>query len=650
MHVPNIRHPAALAYDQESFLLHNLLENIPEAIYFKDIESRFILINHAAARLFKLASPEGAIGKTDFDIFTKEHARAAFEDEREIIRTGIPIVGKEERETWADGSISWAMTTKLPLRNTAGAVIGTFGISRDITERKRAMEQIAEQAMLIEIVPDAVIVTDLESNILFWNKGAENVYGWTALEVHGQKTYDLFYSKEADVKSDELRQAVLTKGSCRGEVCHLTRNQKKLTVESHQMMVRDADGFPKTILIVNTDITEKKKVEAQLLRAQRMESIGFLAGGIAHDFNNILAPILIATGLLRGSVGKPEAQILDTVDSSVIRGAAIVKQLLHFARGAEGERSKIQFGDLIKEVEQVLKNTFPKNIELNVIVPSNLWTFTGDPTQLYQVLLNLCVNARDAMPMGGKLVVTVENRHLDELHAMVNAEAKVGPYVILSVEDSGVGMDSEILEKVFEPFFTTKEVGKGTGLGLSTTFGIVKSHGGFITVESEPGRGTSFHIFLPIQTLSEELPIQAQSEECPRGNGETILVVDDESSIISVTSQTLQRFGYNVVTASNGAEALAIYTRQHNQIAAIISDLAMPIMDGITAVEAIKRINPDVEIIISSGRYDDSSLAKATDAGVKHFLKKPWSAATLLRALDEVFRPSLTEKSFAVTR
>jgi PAS domain S-box-containing protein len=644
MHAPNHKFKirTTMASMQGDFLLQNLLENTPDIIYFKDLESRFILINQAAAKLFKLKSPNEAIGKTDFDIFTEEHAGAAFADEQEIIRTGNPIVDKEEKETWADGTISWVSTTKMPLRNREGEIIGTFGISRNITDRMHAIEKNAEQAALIDIAPDAIIVCNLQAQILFWNKGAEQIYGWTSQEALGRTPANILFPKEGRAKDDEILRTVLNQGTWKGEIRQLTKDNKKLVIQSHQTLVRDAEDRPKSIFIINTDITEKKKIEAQFMRAQRMESIGVLAGGIAHDLNNILAPILMSIGLLKISARETEVRIIDTLETSAQRGADIVRQVLSFSRGMEGGHTDIQLKYLFKEIGQIVKDTFPKNIEFHIAIPQDLWTIAGDLTQLHQVLLNLCVNARDAMPNGGHITITAENRCLDEHYAVINRKAEVGPYVVLSVADNGMGIEPDILDKIFEPFFTTKESGKGTGLGLSTTMGIVKSHGGFLTVYSDPGKGTAFHVHLPAKISSEAIPQQSQAEGLPRGNGETILVVDDENSILSIASEILLAFGYKVQTAVNGARAVAIYQQNQKEIAAIVTDMAMPIMDGLSAINAIKRINPNVKVIAASGLLDESSMARAAHAGIKYFLHKPYSTENFLKTLQEMLNEPVT--------
>jgi PAS domain S-box-containing protein len=386
------------------------------------------------------------------------------------------------------------------------------------------------------------------------------------------------------------------------------------------------------------DLTERKKLEHQFLRAQRMESIGTLAGGIAHDLNNILAPILMSIDILRDACIDPQAStILETIEVSAKRGADIVRQVLSFARGIEGERIEIQTKHLLADLESIIKDTFPKDIRLHFAVCSEPWTILGDPTQVHQVLLNLCVNARDAMPNGGKLTIGVENAVLDQQYAAMNLQAKPGNYVNINVTDSGTGIPPELLEKIFEPFFTTKEVGKGTGLGLSSVIAIVRSHGGFVKVYSESGKGTTFRVYLP----AADVPAGAAGEgpalvSLPRGNGETILLVDDEPSLITVASQTLQAFGYRVLTATDGADAVAVYLTHRNEVAVVLTDMMMPVMDGPAMIHALLRINPEIKIIATSGLNANGGLTKVSETRVKHFLTKPYTAETLLKVLRAV--------------
>jgi PAS domain S-box-containing protein len=523
-----------------------------------------------------------------------------------------------------------------PVCGKDGRHYGRIWAYRDITDRKLAEVQIADQAALLDKARDAIVVRDLKGVILFWNKGAERMYGWTTDETKGKYVGDLVYSDSNQFK--EINELTLKKGEWQGELEHLTKDGGRITTEARWTLIEDSAGQPKSVLSIDTDITERKKMEAQFMRAQRMESIGTLAGGIAHDLNNILAPIMMSIGILKTLSENPQAKsILDTIDISAKRGADIVRQVLSFARGLEGERTELQPKHLLNDLENIIKDTFPKDIRLQFFIPNDTWTILGDPTQVHQILLNLCVNARDAMPNGGSLVINVQNAVLDEHYAAMNIHAKAGRFVNITVTDTGTGMPPGVVDKIFEPFFTTKEVNKGTGLGLSTVMAIVKSHEGHVSVYSEPGKGTAFNIYLPAMEISS-IARKEQSEEAslPRGNGETILVIDDEASILTITSQTLQAFGYRVLTAMDGADGVAVYAQHRKSIAVVITDMMMPIMDGPNTIRAIMRINPEVKMIAASGLNANGNVAKISGAGVKHFLTKPYTAGTLLRVIRTI--------------
>jgi PAS domain S-box-containing protein len=526
--------------------------------------------------------------------------------------------------------------TVTKLLGEAGNPIGLASTERDITERKRAGEQIAEQASLLDHARGAILVRDLDGKFLYWNKGAERMYGWMSQEAVGRTVLEIHRTDPK--KFEEINKLVISQGEWNGEILHLAKDGREITCDLNCTLIRDDEGRPKSILVISTDITEKKKLEAQFMRAQRMESIGTLAGGIAHDLNNILAPIMMSIELLKETASDPQStKMLETIEVSAKRGADIVRQVLSFARGMEGEKIEVQPKHLLKDLESIIKNTFPKDIRLQFSIPNDTWTILGDPTQVHQVLLNLCVNARDAMPNGGTLTIGVENCVIDEQYAAMNLQAKPGCYVKISVTDSGTGIPPEILDRIFDPFFTTKELGKGTGLGLSMVMTIVKSHEGFINVYSEPGKGTTFKVYLPATELSSEARmIQMQSLSPPRGNGETILVLDDEASILAITSQTLQAFGYRVLTATNGANGMVVYAKHKNEIAVVLTDMAMPIMDGPATIHSLMQINPAVKIIAASGLNANGGVAKASSFGVKHFLTKPFTTGTLLKTLRTV--------------
>ncbi|WP_193197070.1 response regulator [Nostoc sp. MG11] len=503
-------------------------------------------------------------------------------------------------------------------------------------ERKQTEQKIREQAALLDIATDAIFVHDLDDKILFWNKAAERLYGWNNEEAIAKHKHNLWQEKNLSQLQEAL--LILTKnGSWEGELYQITKSSKEIIVESRWTLVREFSHKAQSILVVNTDITQKKQLEAQFLRAQRLESIGTLASGIAHDLNNVLAPILMTAQLLEKQVHDEHSQrFLSIMIKNAQRGANLVKQVLSFTRGIEGERTLLQLKHLIVDIQQIIKETFPKSIEVSTQIPHNLYTVCGDATQLHQVLMNLCVNARDAMPNGGILKISAENLLVDENYAEMHIDAKVGSYVAVTITDSGIGIKPEILERIFEPFFTTKELGKGTGLGLSTVLGIIKSHGGFINVYTEPRKGSQFKVYLPAQEATET--IAEQEQELPLGNGELILVVDDEAAIRDVTKTSLESHNYKAITASDGIEAIALYAEHRDKIFLVLTDMVMPSMDGLTTIRTLRKINPDVKIIAVSGLASSDKVNVAYDMGIKAFLSKPYTASQLLQTISTVKR------------
>lgn len=520
-----------------------------------------------------------------------------------------------------------------PLKDS-GFVVSTLQIfatrAAGEFERLEADTRIREQAALLDKATDAIFVRDLEHRVVFWNQGAEKMYGWTAAEVRGRFTPEFLYPDPR--LFHPAVEALIDKGEWAGELEKKNKAGEVLTAECRWTLVRSASGAPESVLCIETNITERKKLEAQFLRAQRLESVGTLASGIAHDMNNILAPIMMAVDLLK-SEAKDEGtlELLNTLESCSHRGADLVRQILSFTRGVESMQVAVDLRHLIKELQKVMKEVFPKDVKFDISFGADLWMILGDPSQLHQVFLNLCVNARDAMPHGGKLTLAMENVVLDEIYAAMNPDGKTGPYVVITVTDTGTGMPPKVLDKIFEPFFTTKELGKGTGLGLSTVIGIVKNHGGFVNVYSEEGKGTNFKVYLPAQTSESQLKeVSVTQTGIPRGNGELILLVDDEKGIREIALKTLTRFGYRVIEAENGATAVALYVQHQKDIALVLTDVSMPIMDGAALVTALKSVNPDVRILVSSGLPTNGGLAKAMESGVRQFVPKPYTAEKML--------------------
>jgi PAS domain S-box-containing protein len=614
-----------------------IISSAMDAIISIDAEQQIVLFNGAAEKMFRCPASE-AIGQS-IDGFIPKRFRGAHTNHVDnfgranITRRSMGSLGAifglrgNGEEFPIEASISQA--------DVDGHKLYTV-IIRDITERKKSEDQLREQAALLDQARDAILVRDLDDRILFWNKGAEQIYGWSSGEVLGKKIQDIYYGGHTD-QYDKTKQLVLENGEWAGEVRHITKAGKEIIAQSRWALVRDDNGNPKSLLVINTDVTEKRKIESQFLRAQRMESIGTLAGGLAHDFNNILSPIMMAIRMLQVKFPDEDSQrLLSLLHLSAERGSELVKQVLSFARGVEGERIIIQPRHLIREIVKILKDTLPKSIDVAYDTSADLWTVTGDITQLHQVLMNFCVNARDAMPGGGKLAIRAENMRIDDNYARMNLDAEPGRYVLVTISDTGTGIPANIVDKIFEPFFTTKEYGKGTGLGLSTAMGIVRSHGGFITVYSEVGRGTEFKIHIPAIGAHQVGQTDEAQSEMLIGRGELILVVDDEAVIREITQKTLETYGYRAITASDGTEAVAMYAQHRDEIQAVLTDMMMPYMDGPATIRALQKMNPHVKIIASSGLAESSRASEAASVGVKFFLPKPYTAEQLLNTLEEL--------------
>ncbi len=620
----------------------SFMDHSPAVAFMKDDQGRYVFINRTFERLFGMTSEE-LRGKTDFDFLPKETARQMRENDARVLASSQSMELTEVVPA-PDGVLHHWMVCKFPFQDAGGEnYVG--GVALDSTARLKAEAQIRAQAALLDRARDAILVRDFEDRITYWNKGAERVFGWTTAEAVGQNASKLLFA-EVPAELASARKGTLEKGEWTGELPCLTKAGKKRTVQTHWSLIRDDAGSPAAKLIIGTDITEKKQLEAQFLRTQRLESIGTLASGIAHDLNNILAPILMSAPMLRWGL-KPEQfeKTLLTLEASAQRGADLVKQLLTFGRGVEGERGPVQARHLIQEIVKMAQETFPKNITSRSKCPPDLWPLNGDATQLHQVLLNLCVNARDAMPRGGTILVSAENIQISAADAGSSAETKPGPYVLVRVEDTGQGILPEVMERIFDPFFTTKAPGKGTGLGLSTVLGIVKSHQGFVKLESQAGKGTSFQVYLPAAAQESNKDARSETSSLLRGNGETILVVDDETAILDTWKKTLQAYGYQVITAQDGVEALTHFAQRGEEIDLVLTDLLMPILDGVGLVRCLKKMNEAVKIIVSTGLDSEAEqggmLREAQGLGVTCSLRKPYKTEEMLHELHQALLPAL---------
>jgi PAS domain S-box-containing protein len=613
---------------------HLLFSKNPLPMWVVDLETlAFLAVNDAAIQNYGYSAAQFA-AMTVVDLHLPEDVgpvQARFFGDQRLLPTRNLVVKHRKK----DGSVFSADITSCPI-NFSGR-LAKLALAVDVTERRHAEALIREQAALLDLASDAILVRDLSGRVSFWNKGAERLYGWTADSAHGSQIADLFPDSDG-AALDAAEEELLARGEWSGELRKLTQSGREVTVTSRWTLLRDDKGEPRSVLIIDTDTTETKKLEAQFLRAQRIESIGTLATGMAHDLNNILAPILMSAGFLRWDLEPDEREkAISRIELSVKRGAEIIQQVLTFGKGIDGERVAVDSAAVVEEVSKIIGQTFPKNVNFSVEADHNLWAIVGDRTQIYQVLLNLSVNARDAMPQGGHLRLRATNTTLIRELPALPAPAPPGAYVLFEVSDTGCGIPPADRERIFDPFFTTKEVGKGTGLGLSTALGIVKSHHGVVTVESQLGSGTAFKVLLPATPLAAHKRTSRIELAFPRGHGEVVLLVDDEPDVLAGMCSLLQRHHYRVLSAANGQEALEIASNQVDPIDALVTDMMMPAMDGISLIRDLLLRMPDIKIIASSGLGTDMGdslrAQELKSLGVSCFLAKPYSAEKLLTLL-----------------
>ena len=622
----------ALRQSQERF--RQITENVADMIAVLDLEGRRLYNNPAYHNI--LGDPDALRGTESFnDIHPedRERIRALFAN---MVSTGIGS-RTEYRFLLADGSVRYIESHGSVIRDVAGRIGSVLVVSRDVTERLAAERRLREQAALLDKSRDAIIATDLEYRISYWNPSAEQLYGWTAGQATGQILPQLGLGFEAG-RFAAAREQLFADGEWRGVFTLQARDGHTVQVESTWSLIRTDDGQPRSILVVDTDVTEKKKLETQLLQAQRVESIGTLTGGIAHDLNNVLAPILMGGGMLRLGVTDPaDLKLVEIIIASARHGADLIRQLLIFARGAEGEHHAVQPGKLLREIEPLIRQSLPDKVQFVFSVDFDALPVMADSTQIKQVILNLALNARDAMPQGGRLTIRIRNVTVDGTWRRRMSDGKGGPYICLSVTDTGTGIPPSLLEKIFDPFFTTKEIGKGTGLGLSTVHGIVKGHGGFLKVESEVGHGTTFHIFLPA-LVTRPAPATDPTLPVPaRGRGETILVVDNDAGMRGIMKPLLEYHGYAVILAGDGREGLEQFRNRTGLIAAVITNLVLPQINGPALIAALRTLDPGVRIIVISGVGKAGAVPVETiDPPVAAVLHKPFEAAPLLAALSQV--------------
>lgn len=551
-----------------------------------------------------------------------------------------PVGTVETRWRRKDGSVCDVLLHSSVLDPSNHAAGMTFSAT-DITERKKAEERLRHMSRVLEQSPVSVVITDLKGTIEYVNPRFCQLTGYTLEEAVGKNPRILQSGQTPIEDYRDLWRTIKQGRDWRGQLLNRKKNGDLYWELASISPMRNAHGKMTHFLAFKEDITERKQLEEQFLRSQRMESLGTLASGVAHDLNNVLAPMMMAVELLReGERGAEDASMLKMLDQGARRGADMVRQLLAFGRGMDGQRVDLQPRPLLKEMAKIIEETFPKTIKLEKRFAEELWSVHVDATQIHQVLLNLCVNARDAMPGGGTLTLSAENTILDADIAAINPESKTGPFLLLEVADTGTGIPPGLLEKIFDPFFTTKGLGKGTGLGLSTVIGIVKNHGGFVKVASRLNEGSRFQVYLPALASEGASRLVAPSRPIPNGRGELILVVDDEESVRAIVARALEGHGYRVLVAANGAEGLMMFSKEHGAVQAVLTDVVMPVMDGGTLIRVLQNYSPGMPLIAMSGLPTQEVELSNSGARPATFLHKPFPPQQLLEALFHLLDPT----------
>jgi two-component system, cell cycle sensor histidine kinase and response regulator CckA len=521
-------------------------------------------------------------------------------------------------------------------------------IARELREAQERQQRLwTEQALreseerfrqLAENISESVFwMADPKARqMLYVSPAYENIWGSSCESLYARSHIWI----EAIHPDDRLRMETnmfekLLEGNCDEEYRIIRPDGSLRWIRDRSFPITDHRGIPYRAVGFAEDITNRKSTEAMLRRTERLESLGTLASGIAHDLNNVLTPIIGIVQLLPlklTNLDEQTLQLLQILEKSAHRGADLVKQILSFSSGVESKPTNTHINNLLLETQKIIQQVFPKNIEFSINLPADLWSIVADATLLHQVFMNLCVNARDAMPQGGTISITAENLVIDQHFAQMHMNAQFGDYVLVTVADTGIGIPPNILEHIFDPFFTTKDIGKGTGLGLSTVIGIVKSHNGFIDVQSEVDHGTKFKVYLPATERTEATVVINTAPIL--GASELILVVDDEVDIQEITQATLAAHGYKTITANDGVEAIARYAEHKQEISVILLDMMMPMLDSTTTIRTLRKLNPQVKIIAMSGLATHEAVNQAMSEGVQAFLAKPFTAQELLNHLS----------------
>lgn len=611
----------------------SLFERVPIGLYRTSAEGKILDANPALLQMLGCDSLETLLESDVTKAYADPTERARWQQFMEAEGT---VRDFETRWRRLDGSIRWVRESATATCGADGRVLFYEGAVQDVTDRMRALERIRYQAGLLQQVSDAIISLDLDLTIRSWNRAAEMIYGWGTDLVIGQPLAAVLRSPGVD-EATILREAIGS-GYWEGELVRLRHDGSEVSIAESVTLLRDSGGRPTGLVTVGRDVTRHKQLEAQLVQAQKMELVGQLAGGVAHDFNNLLTGIIGYSDLVRRALpaDSPVRADIEQVLRSARRASQLTQQLLAFSRRQMITERVVNLNEQIAEMNKMLHRLIGEDVELTTVPQPDLWTVKADPVQIEQVIINLAVNARAAMPDGGRLTIGTANVRLAASGKGAEEESTDGDYVMVSVTDTGVGMTPEVRMHMFEPFFTTKPVGEGTGLGLATVYGIVKQHGGRITVESEPGQGSTFRVYLP--RVAEARPAAAAIEaEQPQPPGrESILVVEDEPFVRDLVVRVLRSLGYTVLEAGNGKQALELVSVAEPAIDLLVTDMVMPEMGGRELAERLRQRRPALRVLYTSG-YSPGATAhhQAPEPDVA-LLQKPFTADVLAREVRRI--------------
>ncbi|PAW88820.1 MAG: hypothetical protein B9S33_04095 [Pedosphaera sp. Tous-C6FEB] len=622
---------------QSEAQMRQIMEHVGDWILVFDPQGNCSYSNPAYAKALD-ASP-GTAGHDFWDRLEGDDAVRLREDFNTVVRHGQTHRSEARvRNGQAHRHIEAQFN---PGCDQRGTLINVILVCRDITARRLAEEQMRAQTAIMDQAQDAIIICGPEDEIIYWNRSAERIYGWTAAEARG-RNLNTFLHPAPPPQLAEARKSVLVLGNWHGELRQAAKDGSTVEVRSRWTLFRDAAGKPQSLLVVNSDVRSQLRDEGEFKRAQHVASLEVLADTLARDMQIMVEPLLLSSQLLR-----LRGRNQDAPDLYSPRLAELIRQTDLLAQSTAVVRVPLPLSSLVEEVARLLRMSFPANVAVTTSIPADLWTVTGDPDAVRQVLLNLSINAREAMPEGGILELNAENLALSGDDGRLRGVGRPGLHVVITLSDTGKGIPSQDLSRIFSPFFRHQEQGHAVGTGLTAVRAIVQSHGGFVTVESELNQGSRFRVFLPATTQAAVVEVRPPRRVLPHGHGECILLVDDEAGFREITQVTLEKYGYRVLTASDGSEGLALFMRHRDEIKLVLTDIVMPVMDGAALIGALNKLEVRIPFLAVSGLVEREKVMVSTAApGVSvEFLAKPFSPEALLTLVRELLQRSAAARA-----